>query len=77
MPYCSTCGEKKEKPEAKCAKCLEKEKRRRTVYVLAEYDFGKSMKVASIHKTLAGAKKRQHGYLNWMVTYILEFQMMD
>lgn len=47
------------------------------IWVLAEYEMGGNMKVASVHRTMHGAKKKQHGFLNFMCTYIFEYEVLD
>jgi len=77
MPFCEVCGSKKEKSTDRCIECVKTSKRHSKVWVLAEHDFGGQMRIASIHKTLKGAKKKQHGFLNFMCTYIFEHEVLD
>jgi hypothetical protein len=47
------------------------------IWVLWEGELGGNMKVATVHSTMKGAKKKQHGFLNFMCTYISEYEVMD
>ena len=47
------------------------------VWILWEGEMGGNMKVVSVHRTEKGAKKKRHGFFNFMCTYINEYELMD